>query len=137
MHEQMVRLYEAAEKLKKVERKPSAIARLVNSTTQTVVNWEARGVSADGMIDAEEFIGCSAAWVRSGVGPMCVGSPYIARPQDHLADAMKRSCETAGELQMLLVYRLSNEDSRKQIDIAVEQARRNLVLGGLADDQGK
>jgi hypothetical protein len=137
MHEQMVRLYEAAEKLKKAEPKPSAIAKLVNATTQTVVNWEARGVSADGMIDAEEFIGCSAAWVRSGAGPMVVGAPYVARTQDQLADAMKRSCETAGELQMLLVYRLSNEDGRKLIDIAVESARRELAWSGLVDHQRK
>lgn len=69
MHEQMERLYEAARALKGVDGQ-SAVARLLNQSPQTVKNWESRGVSKAGMILAQEVIGCSATWIKTGEGDM-------------------------------------------------------------------
>jgi hypothetical protein len=136
MHEQMARLYEAAEKIMGVTGQ-SAVARLLNVSPQNMNRWEARGVSAEGMIDAQELIGCSPLWVRSGIGPMVIGELFTAPPTNEggggLAESLKRSCETAAELQMLIVHRLSNQDGRMLIDDAVESARRELHWTGLVN----
>ncbi len=66
MHETAQRLYEAAKRLKNIEGQ-SALARFLDETPQTVKNWETRGVSKQGMIKAEQLIGCSVNWLKSGV----------------------------------------------------------------------
>lgn len=135
MHEQMERLYEAAEKLRDVTGQ-SAVARLLNVSPQRVSNWEARGVSADSMIDAQQIIGCSAVWVRDGTGPMVIGDPVPVVPRESLlAESLKMTCETAAELQLVTVHRLSNQDNRKAIEIAVDLARRALSLGIVLNDR--
>ncbi len=73
MHQSASRLYKAAELLRRTIGQ-SAVARLLNESPQTVKNWEARGVSAEGAIKAEEAIGCRAAWIRSGTGHMTFGA---------------------------------------------------------------
>lgn len=69
MHETMERLYEAARLLQNVTGQ-SAVARLLNTSPQTVKNWETRGVSKSGMLQAQALIGCSANWIDSGNGEM-------------------------------------------------------------------
>ena len=69
MNEQTQRLYEAADKLRNL-REPSAIARVLGISQQTLKNWETRGISAQGMIDAERSLGCSAVWLGTGRGEM-------------------------------------------------------------------
>lgn len=69
MHDTTRRLYEASKKLKGVEGL-SEVARLMRVTTQTFKNWEARGVSRNGLLDAQNIIGCNLDWLRSGVGDM-------------------------------------------------------------------
>lgn len=69
MHPTMVRLYQAAERLRKVKGQ-SAVSRLLNVSPQVVKNWEARGVSKQGAISAQEVIGCSATWLMDGTEPM-------------------------------------------------------------------
>lgn len=61
------RLYEAAEKLKGVSGQ-SNLARLLNVSPQVVKNWETRGVSASGLVNAAKVIGVSVAWVETGEG---------------------------------------------------------------------
>lgn len=131
MHETTARLYEAVEKIRGGEAKPTTLARILNVSPQTMSNWESRGLSLDGMIDAQKHIGCSAVWLRSGEGPMVFSEP-VSRPSE-LSDAMKRNCETARELEMLIIHRLSNEDGRLLIDDAVESARRELKWSGLVN----
>lgn len=72
MHETMDRLYQAAEQLKQVKGQ-SAVGRLLNVSPQVIKNWEARGVSKQGAITAQEVVGCSAGWLMDGVGPMATG----------------------------------------------------------------
>jgi phage repressor protein C with HTH and peptisase S24 domain len=69
MHDQTKRLYEAAKVLRNVE-EPSAVARLIGISPQTLKNWESRGISMGGMLEAEQTIGCSAVWLNTGLGDM-------------------------------------------------------------------
>lgn len=69
MHETMVRLYEAARSLKNLAT-PTDVARALNQSQQTVNNWERRGMSRVGMIEAQKQIGCSATWLQTGKGSM-------------------------------------------------------------------
>lgn len=72
------RLYEAAEKLKGVSGQ-SNLARLLNVSPQVVKNWETRGVSASGLVNAAKVIGVSVAWIETGEGEMAV----IKQPQSN------------------------------------------------------
>ncbi len=69
MHEQMTRLYLAAKELKEIVGQ-SAVARALNTSPQTVKNWESRGISQQGILDAAGKIGCSPLWLKSGDGEM-------------------------------------------------------------------
>lgn len=69
MHETMVRLYEAARKLKGLETQ-AEVARAFNFSQQRIKNWEARGMSKGGMLKAQEVFGCSATWLETGKPPM-------------------------------------------------------------------
>lgn len=69
MHETMVRLYEAAKKLKGLDT-PTEVARVLNQSQQTINNWERRGMSQGGMLRAQAEIGCSATWLQTGTPPM-------------------------------------------------------------------
>lgn len=71
MHEQMKRLYEAAAKLKGIEGQ-SDVARALNASPQTINNWEARGMSKAGMLNAQQAFGCSANWLSTGQGAMAL-----------------------------------------------------------------
>ena len=72
------RLYEAAEKLKGVSGQ-SNLARLLNVSPQVVKNWETRGVSASGLVNAAKVIGVSVAWVETGEGEMAA----IKKPESN------------------------------------------------------
>lgn len=69
MHETMGRLYAAAKELKGITGQ-SELARAMNASPQTLMNWESRGVSKKGMLDAQRIIGCSAVWIETGKGSM-------------------------------------------------------------------
>lgn len=69
MHAQMDRLYQAAYEIKGI-RGQSALAFALNESPQTISNWESRGISSNGLLSAQEKIGCNAVWVRDGVGTM-------------------------------------------------------------------
>jgi phage repressor protein C with HTH and peptisase S24 domain len=71
MHEQMKRLYEAAQALTGLKTQ-AEIARALNQSQQTVNNWEARGISKAGLLRAQGAIGCSATWLETGAGPMAL-----------------------------------------------------------------
>lgn len=121
MHPQMARLYEAAEKIKGITGQ-SAAARLLAVTPECLCNWEVRGVSPEGMLDAQEILGCNAVWLRKGIGPMLLDGPVA--PQ--LADALKLTTETALEFQLLTVHRFSNHENQAFIETAVDVARQKL-----------
>lgn len=72
MHPSMARLYEAAIAGKIIKGKyPQAeLAHEMNTSSQRIKNWEGRGVSKSGAIDAQKILGISLGWVMDGVEPM-------------------------------------------------------------------
>jgi len=78
MHPQMERLYKAAEELRGIKGQ-SDVARALNSSPQTINNWEARGISKAGMINAQTELGCSASWLETGLGDMA----FMAMPSNY------------------------------------------------------
>lgn len=131
----MARLYEAAERIRDAAGQ-SAVARVLNVSPQQLNNWEKRGVSFEGMLNAQETLGCNAVWLRKGVGPMLVGEPVPvgAEPtKDVLSESLKLTAETAKELRLLTVHRLSNEANRVTIDIAVDAAAEMLSIANVLD----
>lgn len=69
MHPTMQRLYQAAAELRQITGQ-SELANLLNVSPQSVNNWEVRGISNQGLLDAQEKVGCSAIWLRNGTGHM-------------------------------------------------------------------
>lgn len=68
MDKTMERLYEAA--AEKEVAGQSALARALGQTPQVVKNWEARGISKNGMLLAQKKLGVSAIWLETGQGEM-------------------------------------------------------------------
>ena len=66
---QMMRLYAAAKALRGAETKAD-VARLLNVSSQNIYAWEERGISSEGLLLAQENIGCNAIWLRDGTGEM-------------------------------------------------------------------
>lgn len=83
MHETTKRLYESAEKLKGVSSQVG-VARLIGKTAQVVANWEKRGMSKAGILDASKAIGCSAKWLETGAGDMTNGSTSTPIPASYV-----------------------------------------------------
>ncbi|MES2346281.1 MAG: helix-turn-helix transcriptional regulator [Pseudomonadota bacterium] len=75
----MKRLYEAAEALRGITGQ-SDVARAMNASPQTINNWEARGMSKAGMLNAQSAFGCSATWLETGEGAMALGQTSAMMP---------------------------------------------------------
>ncbi|WP_074771181.1 S24 family peptidase [Paraburkholderia fungorum] len=76
------RLLEAARVLKGAVG-PSDVARLLGVSPQKITNWLSRGVSKEGMLDAQRLIGCSAVWLQTGEGEMIDASRlHVSGKQD-------------------------------------------------------
>ncbi|WP_291928628.1 LexA family transcriptional regulator [Limnohabitans sp.] len=67
MNQQMKRLYEAASEARGI-RGQSDLARALNTSPQTINNWETRGISKQGLLSIQNVLGISASWVQSGHG---------------------------------------------------------------------
>lgn len=78
MHPQMKRLYDAAHMLKNVSGQ-SAVAKLLGQTAQTVHNWEQRGISKQGLLKAQQVIGCSASWLETGQGQQAMDGGLLVK----------------------------------------------------------
>lgn len=111
------RLYLAARELCGVSGQ-TALASLLfkdDPSPQRLNNWEKRGVSAEGAITAEKVIGCRAAWIMDGEGPMTASSEqkgaFIKNP-----DSLE--LEILGHIQHLL-----RKDKEKLLAQVAEQAK--------------
>ncbi len=71
IHPSYQRLMYAAERLRGVHGEAALTSALHSTDQQRVNNWQRRGVSKDGALDAERFIGCPATWVLDGKMPPC------------------------------------------------------------------
>lgn len=65
----MKRLYQAALELQGI-RDESVLPVIFNLSPTLINNWKRRGVSSEGAINAEIILGCSAVWLKYGVGSM-------------------------------------------------------------------
>jgi DNA-binding transcriptional regulator YiaG len=89
MHATMERLYEAARLLHQIEG-PAQLAKFLNVSEQLVNNWQRRGISKGGMLDAQKLIGCSATWLETGSPPMlAAGLPSTAKHEADNSDSSK------------------------------------------------
>lgn len=113
--EQMVRLYEAAKSLCGVEGK-SAVAMLMNQSPQALNNWESgRPISNEGLLIAQEKIGCDAIWLRDGVGEMVHGGAAVQGPQ--ITDGIR----------LLTLYERATARGRKRIMESAEAAEKAVI----------
>lgn len=101
MHEQMKRLYQAAKELRNTEGQTD-VAKLLNALPQTINNWESRGISDQGLLKAQETIGCDAIWLRDGTGSMTRGGNLVTTNYDEL-------------MHLLILFTQSTPQGRKQI----------------------
>jgi phage repressor protein C with HTH and peptisase S24 domain len=70
----MARLYEASNLLHPEFNYKADLARLLNTSEQVLTNWESRGVSDKGIVDAcERMPGLNALWLKTGKGPTVKG----------------------------------------------------------------
>ncbi|MFM0218250.1 S24 family peptidase [Paraburkholderia caledonica] len=88
MHATMERLYEAARLLHQIEG-PAQLAKFLNISEQLVNNWQRRGISKGGMLDAQKLIGCSATWLETGTPPMLAATPSAHKHEGQPADSSK------------------------------------------------
>lgn len=76
----MARLYAALRQDGRLtgEADQAAIARILNVAQQNVNNWESRGLSKEGALDAQRKAGISAVWLLFGEGPKTIdgGWPF-------------------------------------------------------------
>jgi len=78
MHEQADRLYRAAQELRGVSSQVG-VARLLGVSAQVIANWEKRGVSSAGAVQAQQLIGCNPIWLLRGTGVMAVAEKGTAQ----------------------------------------------------------
>lgn len=110
MHIQMERLYQAAKELRGISTQ-AELARALNQSSQTVKNWEHRGISKAGMVKAQADIGCSATWLETGEGPMAVGG----RPQLSLVSKDSPFVDSTGAVPGGIPVRVGDEPDTVQI----------------------
>jgi transcriptional regulator with XRE-family HTH domain len=112
MHPSMARLYEAAKTLRQKEGQ-SEVARLLNYSPQRLNNWERRGISREGAVEAEKTIGCSANWLLDGTGAMASGWPFESIDQAKLT---KLDPGTLKKLEEALLF-----TAEKQLEIDIQK----------------
>ena len=74
IHPQAARLYEAAIAGGHIPQDATQadLARLINTSSQVIHNWEKRGPSKSALIDIQATLGINATWILTGAGPMYV-----------------------------------------------------------------
>lgn len=78
MHDSARRLYEAVKAITGIEGL-SDVARSLGASTQTVKNWEARGVSKEGMLLARSKLGIDPNWLATGQGHVTFSSQNVTK----------------------------------------------------------
>lgn len=112
MNEQMERLYLAARSLLGIDGQ-SAVAKVLNVSPQTVNNWEERGISNDGLLKAQEMVGCNAIWLRDGKGQMT---------------ASTNDTDIDSQIELLALFQQATPTARAMIlDLARRSAKRSTV----------
>ena len=98
MHPTMQRFYEACKEMADTTKQADA-ARLIGVTPQVLSNWEDRGMSKAGMIDAQARLGVSIEWLKTGKGQMHnVQRQIIDKSADAVFDVLdvRAACSNNG-----------------------------------------
>ena len=113
MNAQMRRLYHAAELIIN-KTGQSEVGRVLNESPQVLANWEKRGMSAAGLLNAAAAIGCDAIWLRDGAGDMKPGVTVTGLPAQEI-------------IKLLMLYDHADEVGRSQIMDAASAASKNVI----------
>jgi hypothetical protein len=121
MHPSAERLYLAARSFG-VEGQ-SAVARWLNEAPQTINNWEKRGVSMRGALEAQKKTGHSAAWILEGGD-----EPVAFRRRAASGRSRAAACENLSPEEQQLIANLraiGDEDEKRHLleEIARKAAR--------------
>lgn len=81
MNDQMKRLYQAAQERLGISTQ-AELAKMLNTSSQTVNNWESRGISKQGLLAIQRAFSISAQWIELGSGPMMVKSSGLSNPDE-------------------------------------------------------
>lgn len=101
------------------------VANLLGQSPQTLNNWESRGISKAGAINAQAIIGCDASWIMSGeVGKQ---SPPTRKPQTIQNAVPLISWVQAGEWSGI-IDNFSAGDAEKWLPCPVNHGPRTFVL---------
>jgi hypothetical protein len=133
---QMVRLFEAATQagLIPAEGQPSALARLLNISSQIVTNWQARGISDRGLIMIQRDLGINATYIETGAGPVYVSKDEAAR--DPPSESEWAELDVLRALAPVVKTELFAQALKKQ-QAAIEAADDYLHRFGLTADRRK
>ncbi|GAA8966704.1 hypothetical protein HpSP79_12440 [Helicobacter pylori] len=134
MHETMVRLYQAAKELKGIDGRgaQSEIARLFGASPQQIKNWERRGISNRGMIDASKILGISASWLKTGQGDIRDIQPYSLERLDIYMDTLQERLIHARKQKQMSQAQLGKAIGKSQSAIAALETGRNKASTDIA-----
>ena len=134
MHETMVRLYQAAKELKGIDGRgaQSEIARLFGASPQQIKNWERRGISNRGMIDASKILGISASWLKTGQGDIRDIQPYPLERLDIYMDTLQERLIHARKQKQMSQAQLGKAIGKSQSAIAALETGRNKASTDIA-----
>jgi hypothetical protein len=148
-HESMKRLYAAAARRDPSCTRPVDLANALNESSQTVKNWEYRGVSRDGALDAQRRLGISATYLLDGIEPALIGESQPARPDPDILAKTVTVLKNLARMQTGVatflydapsILKVYDEVSRSPPDIDLDReavlGRMAAVLRGMGDGEG-
>lgn len=100
MNPQMIRLYEVAREAGLAA--PADLSRKMNKSLQVLKNWEGRGISKEGLLDAQSFFGVRAEWLKSGQGARYM-SDVASKGQKQASDANVEPIELPRAMDVPLI----------------------------------
>lgn len=146
IHPAMERVYAVATRLGLIGPvlRQSAFARLLNTSSQAVKNWEDRGPSKDIRLTLQSRFGINASWIESGEGDDLLPSPNgesAENPSDpvHVQPA-KKAMESGAPLVLSPAVHALIETARPLPDddlALLTQIARRMARGGIGEKTRK
>lgn len=115
IHPTMARLYKAA--AARGFARPADVAGEMNMSHQRLKNWDARGISFEGAIDAQAMLGINAVWILSGDGGPDLASQPVGLDASRLAIVLE-------------IVEGAIADSRKKVPLAFKASMVKRVYDG-------
>jgi hypothetical protein len=93
MHPSMQRFYRAAAIRDPACTRQVDIANAINESSQRVNNWEARGISKEGALAAQQLLGVNATYLLYGMEPALLSQSQTARLTGEMIRAAYRDAK--------------------------------------------